>query len=1036
MMQQKTIIPYQWVGMDYLPRWEDEDSGQTIWGDRKYRIFIFGHDETNDNVCWIVDDYLPHLYVRIEEPDIINDPEMEDKMAPYFIKALDANLKQYIQKNSSKKTYLKSLLRESSIIQGYMVEEKLPMFYYKTNKHKLYKVFFRLETAMTTCYDYLNSNSIVMSNGSKVKAKAYNNGVSDRIPTVEKLIVELKLDRCGWMYAPAKQERYDGLTIDEKEYVVSWKNLRMMPEEYADKLGFPQPSSFSFDAETYSKIWTRFPKSSNLSDQLYAIGFKHRWYDSLTDKKGHVTNYILVIWDVDKKGPLNIFADKYPNVVFIYNKTEIELLRNIFELIIRLNPTLMISFNGLGFDWDYIEERCNIFGVKVPNMSRIRSWYKTQFRRKNWKYFKSCWPQYLGRIDVDMLYLAKVQMFKFNNYKLKTLAAGILGHTKVDLPYKEQFRLYAEGRPEGMNLIIDYLLTDILLPEQLYDKLDTTMYLHENGSVMHVNPFDLYTDGQSIRCICQLYSDVVNDGMYVNSRTIWKAGKYVGGLVFDQIPGIYTNVLTFDFSSLYPSVMKAKNICYTTLIEDVDAELYSDEECHIAEGKVPVVDKKTKEVIEEPYYKFRYIHKSTRVGLLPKIVTRLNALRTKYKGFMKKAGIELKKWQKKLEEYGNDVLMDDPEYVNVLDNIDKWSKEHAKWNVKQQATKVSANSMYGFMGMKSGKFSFIEGGMSTTIEGRKAISKALKIIITEFGAVLVYGDTDSVMVKFPEGFITEDNYKEKVEYIGKFISDQFPDEINIVFENYFKTFLTVTKKRYCGLKLHPLIKNRLPTIDEIFKYDLMYIKGLISIRGNSCGIVYENFDYFLAMMMIKRPFDELLDYIHQMGIKICRRDYPLSDYTFSQRLGKDYKNQSSEMAVFSDCLRQVGRIHKAGEELEYVYVRTNGPCLKGYKMQAPDLFIENDNILDTIYYITNKIAKPLEQLLMCVYDDSNLKNYEKKIIRPRKPTAVQKVTDKWHLQLYIQKYVAGIHENWQDVQSHIKYLRQIAETTEIKVLTN
>ena len=57
------------------------------------------------------------------------------------------------------------------------------------------------------------------------------------------------------------------------------------------------------------------------------------------------------------------------------------------------------------------------------------------------------------------------------------------------------------------------------------------------------------------------------------------------------------------------------------------------------------------------------------------------------------------------------------------------------------------------------------------------------------------------------------------------------------------------------------------------------------------------------------------------------------------------------MAVFSDRLKQQGRTHKAGEELEFVYARTYGDCLKGYKMQAPDLFVENDNVLDTLYYL-------------------------------------------------------------------------------------
>jgi hypothetical protein len=96
-------------------------------------------------------------------------------------------------------------------------------------------------------------------------------------------------------------------------------------------------------------------------------------------------------------------------------------------------------------------------------------------------------------------------------------------------------------------------------------------------------------------------------------------------------------------------------------------------------------------------------------------------------------------------------------------------------------------------------------------------------------------------------------------------------------------------------------------------------------------------------------------------------------------------------------------------------------------MQAPDLFLELENVLDTMYYITNKIAKPIEQLLTCIYDDTILKSYEKKIIRPRKPTSVQKVTAHWHLEMYIRSYIAKIHQDWEMVQNSIKCLRLIAE---------
>jgi len=1025
-MQQKIIIPYSWDGMDYLPVKEDEETGRKIYGERKYRIFVWGYDEQNDEVCWIIEDFMPWLYVRIED-------KLEDELtlAPYILDALNTNLMEYAREQSSKKTYLKSLLREGKIIQGFVHEERRPMFYYKKVKHNLYKCFFRLEMAMTLCYEFLKNRKIAMPNGARVAAKAYHNGESDRVPTVQKLIVEKELDRCGWIFANAVLERHDGLTTLDKEYKVSWTGLNMVPDIISLQLGFPKPSTLSIDAEVHSEDLRSFPKAAKLGDEMYAVGLRHRKWGSLKTKEPTLTNYIVVIWDAEENGELNSFADKYPNVVYIYCKNEMQLMQEIFLLIIRLDPSFILGYNTLGFDWDYIEQRCEVFGVKVPNMSRIRNWTRSKFRRTNPKIntrpFKFSYPQYHGRNDVDLFPLIVLQMFKFKNYKLKTVSKAIVGHNKIDLSPKEMFRLKHEGTKKGMNIIIDYLLTDILLPDMLYDKLDTTMYLFENGSVMNVNPIQLYIEGQSIRCISQLYKKVMADGLYIDSRKIWKAGKYIGGMVFPQVPGIYKDVLTFDFSSLYPSCMKAKNICYTSKIdEEVDGKDIPDEDCEIVEGDVPIVDKKTKEVIEEIHYKFRYIKKSIYEGLLPRIVTELNALRGRYKEEMGKAGKELKKYMAELNKLENNGASEE-EIQEAKEKVEYWQKEKAKWNVKNMATKVSANSMYGFLGMKTGIYSFIEGGMSTTIEGRDSISTALDIIVKDYGAKLIYGDTDSVMVQFPEGFVNPTNYEQIVDEIGKYISSHFHEDINIVFENYFPRFFTVTKKRYCGIKLDPNHPTILPTIEEIFAKNLLYMKGLITVRGNTCGI-HSYFDTFILKMMLEATIDELFDFIHEMAQKICRREHPLTDYIFSQKLNTHYKNpQTATMAIFADCLRQRGRVHEGGEELEYVYVKTYGKCKVGYMMQAPDLFVDNGNVLNTLYYITNCLSKPLQQLLTSVYGDDVLKNYEKKIIRPRKPTSVQKVTEHWHLEKYIQVYVAGIHKQWETVQSEIKHIRAIAE---------
>lgn len=46
--------------------------------------------------------------------------------------------------------------------------------------------------------------------------------------------------------------------------------------------------------------------------------------------------------------------------------------------------------------------------------------------------------------------------------------------------------------------------------------------------------------------------------------------------MLDPKPGFYEDpIATLDFASLYPSIMMAHNLCYTTLIKKLDLDHYS-----------------------------------------------------------------------------------------------------------------------------------------------------------------------------------------------------------------------------------------------------------------------------------------------------------------------------------------------------------------------------------------------------------------------------------------------------------------------------
>ena len=67
---------------------------------------------------------------------------------------------------------------------------------------------------------------------------------------------------------------------------------------------------------------------------------------------------------------------------------------------------------------------------------------------------------------------------------------------------------------------------------------------------------------------------------------------------------------------------------------------------------------------------------------------------------------------------------------------------------RQSALKISANSVYGFTGATVGQLPCLEISSSVTSFGRKMIDQTRSLVMQKFDADVIYGDTDSVMVKF------------------------------------------------------------------------------------------------------------------------------------------------------------------------------------------------------------------------------------------------------------------------------------------------
>merc|ERR1719210_1635822 len=126
----------------------------------------------------------------------------------------------------------------------------------------------------------------------------------------------------------------------------------------------------------------------------------------------------------------------------------------------------------------------------------------------------------------------------------------------------------------------------------------------------------------------------------------------------------------------------------------------------------------------------KFIKSDTRRGLLPMILEELLAARKRAKKAMAEAT--------------------DPLTKSVL-------------NGRQLALKISANSVYGFTGATVGQLPCLEISSSVTAFGRQMSEHTKNMVEAEYtvekghkhNAQVIYGDTDSVMVKFGTDSVEE-----------------------------------------------------------------------------------------------------------------------------------------------------------------------------------------------------------------------------------------------------------------------------------------
>ncbi|CAN9476791.1 unnamed protein product [Alternaria alternata] len=563
-----------------------------------------------------------------------------------------------------------------------------------------------------------------------------------------------------------------------------------------------------------------------------------------------------------------------------------EMLMKWRDFVEEVDPDVIIGYNINNFDFPYLLDRAKHLKLqRFPYWSRLKTVQSkvetSNFSSKQLGNRDTKTTNTNGRLQLDLLQLIQ-RDHQLRSYTLNSVCAHFLKEQKEDVHHSMITELF-NGDSNSRRRLAVYCLKDAYLPQRLLDKLMCLVNYTEMARVTGV-PFNyLLARGQQVRFISQLFRD--------------SGDQYEGATVIEPKRGYYKEpVATLDFASLYPSIMQAHNLCYTTWLDRQTVE------------KLKM--KKDEDYIVTPNGDM-FCTSKTRKGLLTEILEELLGARKRAK---KELAVET-----------------DPFKKAVL-------------NGRQLALKVSANSVYGLTGATNGKLPCLAIASSTTSFGRQMIEKTKAEVEAKYNiangythdAEVIYGDTDSVMVKFGTSELAE--AMKLGEEAAIYVSSKFIKPIKLEFEKVYFPYLLINKKRYAGLYW-----------TNPNKWDKMDTKGIETVRRDNCRLVQTVIETSLRMLLIDQDPEGAQEFVKETIADLLQNKVDMSNLVITKALTKQenkdgtggYANKQAHVELAERMKkRDAGSAPALGDRVAYVMVRAATGAKNFEKSEDPLLIFE------------------------------------------------------------------------------------------------
>ncbi|GAA5859597.1 hypothetical protein JCM8547_006156 [Rhodosporidiobolus lusitaniae] len=600
------------------------------------------------------------------------------------------------------------------------------------------------------------------------------------------------------------------------------------------------------------------------------------------------------------------------------------------------DPECVAGFEVHHSSWGYLLERADFaYGWNlVPEFGRVMVNDTGKFgnaQSDRWGFNQSTTLKFSGREILPVWRILKADN-KFQQNSFEHLVFHVLGLRTPNLSYKTLTEWFKSGDPALMSRVIQYWRNRVEIDIELLDAAEVVDQACESARVFGVDFNSVRTRGSQFKVESVMFKISKPESFMLLSPNRPQVGKQNAAecqpLIMEPISAFYKGPLVvLDFQSLYPSVMIGYNYCYSTCLGRVE-DFHGRYKLGVSESDLPdgLLHLLKDDITISPNG-IMFAKPHIRVSLLSKMLSELLDTRVMVKSSMK--GIE-----------GDKALM------KLL-------------NARQLALKFLANVTYGYTSATfSGRMPLVEIADSIVQTGRETLERAKDTVHAnkEWGAEVVYGDTDSLFIYLP-GKSKDDAFR-----IGNEIADHVtsinPRPIKLKFEKVYLPSVLLAKKRYVGWKYEHKAQAT-PDFDA---------KGIETVRRDGIPATQKILEKCLKLFFDNPDVSLVKSYCQRQWKKIIAGEVSPQDFTVAKKvkLGNYAEGRDPPPGAMV-ASRKMARDPRAepeyGERVPYILTQSEKGTKQVNRAMAPEEFMADPrNRLDAFHYIEGMMIKPLERV--------------------------------------------------------------------------